>query len=95
MIHKVTKSIVKEICKEPARVQYEPTGRFELRNEIDEKGKTIKVEVPIKRKITIDPVYETIVEELTVYSVEVDGETHEFATMKEAREFKKILKGKA
>jgi len=93
MIVKKTKQITKEVCKEPARIQYEDTGRFDVRTEIDILGVKQTIEVPIKRKVLIDPVFETIVEEIEVYEIEMDGEAHEFSTMNEARDFAKILKG--
>jgi len=93
MIVKKTKQITKEVCKEPARIQYEDTGRFDVRTEIDVNGVQQVVEVPIKRKVLIDAVFETIVEEVEVYEIESHGEAHEFASMNEAREFAKVLKG--
>lgn len=93
MIVKETKNILKTVCKEPARVEYEDTGRKEVKVELTALGERVQAEVPIKRKVMIDAVYEDIMEEVTVYKVEHGGETHEFASMSDAREFKKLLKG--
>lgn len=93
MIVSEKKIVERKVCKTPARHVYEDTGRVEVRTEKDVNGELVSVEVPIKQKILLAAEYENIFEEVEIHSVTVEGETHEFTSLDDAKLFVQAWKG--
>ncbi len=81
--------VAKRICVTPAHVIFEDTGKTRAVDRVDDDGAKFVENVPVRKKKFVDAVYRDETETQQRFSVEDGGETHNFATEAQAKDFLK------